>query len=139
VIKSDADFAYAHSRLGIALTATSAFQEALTEVEKAWSLSQENVETKANLAYVYSASGRTNDAEKILEEMKEIAKKRYVSAALFAEVYSVLGNRDEAFEFLNKAVDVRSSTAVMNLREPQFNPLRSDPRYQALVRRIGLE
>ncbi len=139
IIQTDPDFAYAHSRLGMALIATSAFEEAIAEVEKSWILSQENVETKAILAYAYSAAGRREDAEKILEEMKEIAKVRYVSPALFAEVCSVLGKRDEAFEWLDRAVEARTSTLVMNLNEPQFNPLRSDSRYRRLIERIHLE
>ncbi len=139
VIQTDPDFAYAHSRLGMALVVTSAFEDAIAEVEKSWSLSQENVETKAILAYAYSAAGRTEDAEKILEEMKEIAKTRYVSPALFAEVCSALGKRDKAFEWLDRAAEARSSTLVMNLSEPQFDPLRLDPRFRRLIQRIHLE
>ncbi len=139
ILETDPNYAYARSRLGVALVASSAFEEAVAEVEKSWSLSPENVETKATLAYVYSAAGRREDAERILEEMKEIAKTRYVSAALFAEVYSALGKPDRAFEWLDRAAEARSSTLVMNLSEPQFDPLRSDPRFRALIQRLRLE
>ena len=122
ILETDPNFAYAHARLGMALAASSAFEEAIAEAEKSWSLSPENVETKAILAYVYFAAGRREAAERILEEMKEIAKTRYVTPALFAEVYSALGKRDQAFEWLDRAAETRSSTLVMNLSEPQFDP-----------------
>jgi TolB-like protein/Tfp pilus assembly protein PilF len=139
VLQTDPNFAYAHTRLGIALIATSAFEEAIAEVEKSWGLSQENIETKTTLAYAYFAAGKAEDAEKTLEEIAEIAKTRYVSPALFAEVYSVFGMLDEAFEWFDKALKSKSSTLLMNLREPQFDPVRSDPRYRRLIQRIGLE
>ena len=139
VSEMDPHYAYAHARLGIALAASSAFDEAVAEVEKSWSLSPENVETKAILAYVYFVAGRREAAERILEEMKEIAKTRYVTPALFAEVYSALGKPDQAFEWLDRAAETRSSTLVMNLSEPQFDPLRRDPRFRRLIQRIHLE
>ena len=71
--------------------------------------------------------------------MKEIAKTRYVSPALFAEVYSALGKPDLAFEWLDRAAEAHSSTLVMNLSEPQFDPLRLDPRFRRLIQRIHLE
>ncbi len=138
VLNTNPDFAYAHSKLGVSLILKSLIEEGTAEVEKARSISPENMEVKAYLAFAYAASGRTKDVERILEEMIEVAKTNHVEATLFAEVYSVLGDTDAAFEWLNRASEGHSTLFIMNLVEPQFDSIRSNPRFRMLLEKIGL-
>ena len=65
-------------------------------------------------------------------------KSRAVSPLAFAVVYSGLGDKDEAFAWLNRAADVRDALLCYIQVVPTYNPLRSDPRYDALLQRMGL-
>ena len=134
----DPTFSYAHARLGLALASKSFIDEAISEVETALRISEENSENKAILAYVYHEAGRLQEANAILEELEAKQRTTYVSPALIAEVYSAFHETDLAFEWLGKAADARTSTLLMNLREPQFDPVRSDPRYKLLLKRVNL-
>jgi TolB-like protein/Tfp pilus assembly protein PilF len=138
VLDTNPDFAYAHSKLGVSLILKSLIAEGTAEIEKARSISPENLEVKAYLAFAYAVSGRTKDVDRMLEEMKEVARTSHVEATLFAEVYSVLGNTDSTFEWLNRASEGHSSLFIMNLVEPHFDSIRSDPRFRMLLEKIGL-
>ena len=81
---------------------------------------------------------KRSKALKIVDELKEMAKQKYVSAYDLALLYTGLGDKEHAIEQLNKAYEERAGW-IINLRvEPLFDPLRSDPRFAGLVRRVGL-
>ena len=91
------------------------------------------------LAYAYAAAGRRDEAQKILDEQQRLAKQRYVSPYNFAILYTVLGDKDRAFEWLTKCVEQRAPIIHHLKSRPLFDPLRSDPRYADLLRRMNLE
>ncbi len=91
------------------------------------------------LAYAYAAAGRRDEALKILDEQQRLAQQRYVSPYNFAIIYTGLGDRDRAFEWLTKCVEQRTLIIFHLKSRPMFDPLRSDPRYRDLLRRMNLE
>ncbi len=89
------------------------------------------------LGYAYAVTGRRREAEAVLAALEERSKKRYVSPQAFAIVHIGLGNKAKALGLLEKAYEERSLD-LLGLTAEQFDPLRSDPRFQDLLRRIGL-
>ena len=87
------------------------------------------------LAYAYGVSGQRDEALKILNEQKRLAKQRYIASYNMAIIYIGLGDKDRAFEYLNKAHD-EGTNLLQVARRPLFDSLRSDPRYTALLQRI---
>jgi hypothetical protein len=83
-------------------------------------------------------SGRTGDAAKTIEIMKAWSKQRYVSPHSVALVYASLGETDVAFEWFESAFKVRSEHLGWLKVDPRVDSLRSDPRFSALMRRVGL-
>ena len=91
------------------------------------------------LGEVYAAAGKTDEARKVLEELKELSKHRYVSPFTFACIYSALNEKDQAFECLERAYQDRSyRMATLSVENWGVNHLRSDPRYKDLLRRLNL-
>ncbi len=135
-LKMNPEFWFAHAEFGTALVFMSSIDEGMAEIEKAVKLSG-HVLAKAELAYAYMAGNRRTDAERILRELKEISSQRYVPSTHIAMVYAVLGEKDSAFEWLNRAVQEGTSTISL-LNERTFDGLRTDPRFQKLLERIGL-
>ncbi len=92
----------------------------------------------STLAYTYALSGNRAEALKILEDLKARAGKTYVSPAHIATIYAGLGDKDQVFEWLEKAYAARSrSLAWLNVAQ-EWNDLRSDPRFTALLAKVGL-
>jgi len=89
--------------------------------------------------YIYAVAGRQNEALKILDELHEFSKRHYHDAFWTAVAYVGLGDRDKAFEWLNKAYEERSASMVFLKTEPAVDPLRSDPRFVELSKKIGLQ
>jgi TolB-like protein/DNA-binding winged helix-turn-helix (wHTH) protein/Flp pilus assembly protein TadD len=113
--------------------------EGIQELEKAVALSEGSIPRAiAHLGYAYAVVGRKNDAEKQLAQLKEVAKQRHVHPDLLAGVYAGLGQKEEAFEWLEKAYQVHARDLLELKYDPHFNNLHSDPRFIDLVRRIGL-
>jgi TolB-like protein/Flp pilus assembly protein TadD len=93
----------------------------------------------AELGYAYAATGRRGDALQILRELTKRAREQYVSPYAFALVYTGMGNKDQAFAWLDRAYEERASTLPFLMTNPTLAGLRSDPRFDALLRRMGLE
>ena len=117
------------------------YQEAVAELQNAVALDKapERWDRYPVLAYAYAVSGKRDEALKILNEQKQQAKQRYISPYNFAIIYTGLGDKDRAFEFLNKAYDEGAGGLSHFPVRPMFNSLRSDPRYPDLLRRMNLE
>jgi serine/threonine protein kinase/Tfp pilus assembly protein PilF len=92
-----------------------------------------------NLGWAYASTGRTAEALKLLEELQERAQKQYVPSWSFAVVYSGLGEMDKAFDWYEKAVDEREPLMLHFHVHPNYDPLRTHPRYKALLRKMNLE
>jgi TolB-like protein/DNA-binding winged helix-turn-helix (wHTH) protein/Flp pilus assembly protein TadD len=135
-INMDHFFAPAHYVMGATFVQKHRYDEAITELQKATELSEGSTAFNANLAYAYAVSGRRNEALKILTDLKNQSQHGFSNAPEIALVYVGLDDKDQAMTWLEKAFDERFSPWV--LMRPAFDPLRSDPRFQDLLRRIGL-
>jgi TolB-like protein/DNA-binding winged helix-turn-helix (wHTH) protein/Tfp pilus assembly protein PilF len=110
---------------------------AIAEFETAHRLFESSL-TLAHLAHVYAGAGRRRDAEDVLARLKAISKQRYVPAVHIAMVFEGLGDKEEAFRWLDKAYDERYWWMIMLKTDPRWDSLRSDPRFHNLLRRVGL-
>ncbi len=118
-------------------------EQAIAEFKKAVELTNKNSPLfspfyLAGLAHSYALAGRRSDAEQVLQGLLERARRSYVSPFDIALIYAALGEKDTAFAWMAKAVAERSTWLVYSKWEPRLDPLRSDPRFQDLLRRIGL-
>jgi len=135
----DPNFIGPHRRLGWIYLRRGEFSEALKEYQKACELSGDSVQDRAHQAYAFAISGHRSEAIKTLEQLNRLSKQKYVSQYLIAEIYAGLGEKDQALEWLEKACDEHATSVIFLKVEPSFNDLRSDPRFQEMVRRIGLQ
>jgi tetratricopeptide (TPR) repeat protein len=94
---------------------------------------------KASLGHAYAIAGRTGDARKVLADLQAASARSYVPAYWFALVYTGLGRRDEALRALERAYEERSTVLAYLLIDPRLAPLRQEPRYLALARRLSGE
>ena len=137
-IEMDPNFAVAHWHLGLAYEQKQVLDAAIEEFKKAISLSGGSPLMRAALGRAYAESQKKYEANEMLNELNELAKRQYVSAYEVAKIYVALGNNEQAFQLLEKAY-AEHSFHLVNLNVcPQLNPVRSDPRFQDLVQRIGL-
>jgi TolB-like protein/DNA-binding winged helix-turn-helix (wHTH) protein/Flp pilus assembly protein TadD len=132
----DPFFAVAHYELGQAFVQKQMYKEAIAELQKAIELSAGSTTYTSNLAYAYAVSGMRNEAAKILNDLKNQSHYAFSNAPEIALVYIGLNEKDQAMRWLEKAYAERFNPGV--LLRPAFDPLRSDPRFQDLLRRIGL-
>jgi len=137
-IEIDSGFAPAHTDLGLVYAQKQMYQEAISEYQKAINLDPENAFALSNLGYTYGKSGRKDEARKVLNQMQELSARRYVSPLDIASIHAGLGEKDEAFELLEKAYRERDDDLLFLKIHPPMESLRSDARFQDLVRRIGL-
>jgi TolB-like protein/DNA-binding winged helix-turn-helix (wHTH) protein/Flp pilus assembly protein TadD len=135
-IEMDPNFALAHNQLGQAYLQKQMRDEAIAELQKAVQLSAGSPACLANLARAYAASGKMDDAAKLLSDLKKRSNPGYSHASEIAVIYAALGDRNQAMTWLETGYEERFNPGV--LLRPGFDPLRSDPRFQELVRRIGL-
>jgi TolB-like protein/DNA-binding winged helix-turn-helix (wHTH) protein/tetratricopeptide (TPR) repeat protein len=135
-LKMDANFAVGHYELGQALVQKHMYDRAIAEFQRAIELSGHSGAFDSNLGYAYAVSGRKEEALKIVDELESRHPTNYSVDADIALIYVGLDDRDEAINRLNKAFDARFKASI--LRRPAFDPLRSDPRFQDLLRRMGL-
>jgi len=139
-LELDPNFTFAHSFLGLAYVEKSMSTEAMTEFEKALAISPGDAMATSGLGYAYAVAGRTGEAQKVLDRLSDLSKQKYVPAWSRAVIYLGLGEKDKAFEWLEKAYQERSTaTGLCVLKvSPLFDPLRSDPRFADLLRRMNL-
>ncbi len=128
------DFFSAHRVLGAAYSEKGEHQEAIQEINRAIELNPEQPDLLANLAYNYAKSGQREKALELLGQ----AKQRGADPSFIAIAYSALGQPDLAFEWLERAVEEGQSPFLFFLKVgPWYDPLRSDPRFQDLLRRMN--
>jgi eukaryotic-like serine/threonine-protein kinase len=132
----DPDFAPAHDWLGVAYLAKGD-TAGVTEVEAAVRLTGRQ-EYLGDLAYAYAVSGRRARALGALRELAGLSRRQYTSPNEFAVAYTGLGDRDQAFAWLGRAMDAHLSMIATMQVDPMFDPLRSDARFTQLLKRAGL-
>ena len=132
----DPNFALAHNQLAQAYLQKHMYDEAVAELKTAVQLSGGAPAFIANLARAYVASGKRNEAVKLLGDLKKRSNPTYSNAAEIAMIYASLGDTDQAMNWLEKGYEERFNPGV--LLRPGFDPLRPDSRFKELVHRIGL-
>lgn len=135
-IEMDPNFALAHNQLAQAYLEKHMNDEAVAELQKAAQLSGGSPTVLANLARAYAASGKKSEAIKILNDLRKRSNATYSHGPEIAVIYAALGDSDQAMNWLEKGYEERFNPGV--LLRPGFDPLRSDPRFQDLARRVGL-
>lgn len=127
-----------HFFLGAGYEGSGSPVDAITEYQKAIVLSGSNEDPTAALAHAYAAIGQRAKAESILRKLENKSKTEYVSPYLLATVYASLGDKERAFALLERAYQERSLDLTWAFKSDlRLDNLRSDPRFQSMLRRIG--
>ena len=135
-LELDPNFAVGHYELGQALAQKQRHDEASAAFQRAIQLSGHSAAFDSNLAYVHGISGRTAEAMKIVENLRNRLDRDPSIGADIALIHMGLGDHDAAMISLNRAYEARFKASI--LRRPAFDPLRSDARFKDLMHRIGL-
>ena len=134
----DPDYWLSHFSLATVYEKKGMRAEALAEFQKARQLENTFADTLGGLGYGYALAGKTKDAQKTLKEISRMSRRAYVPPYDMAIIYIGLGDKDEAFVQLNRAVDDRGIICAFWKVLPEVDSLRSDPRFAALLQRVGL-
>jgi tetratricopeptide (TPR) repeat protein len=133
------DFAAAHYFLGWAYEQKGMDEQTITHLQIALAVSPGTPDRVGALGHAHAVFKRKGQAQKALQELHKLAERRFVSAYDFAIIHVGLEEADQAFQWLERACEERSFSMLMSLKaEPRLDTLRSDPRFQDLVRRVGL-
>jgi TolB-like protein/DNA-binding winged helix-turn-helix (wHTH) protein/Flp pilus assembly protein TadD len=128
-----------HYYLGIGYEGTGKRLEAISEYQRAIEISGGDQDAMAALAHAYAVMGKKSEALKILDELQKRSDHLYVSPYLIATIYAGLGEKNRAFEFLEKAYAEKSLDMSWHLKaDPRIDNLRADPRFLILSRRLGM-
>jgi len=138
VIALDPNNYMAHWFLGIAYANERRFDEAIATSEKAVAMSSKAPGALGVLGMCYGLAGRKVEANKKLDELLELNRRRYVTPVALVQVYIGLGDKDRAFAWLEKAYQERSNFMAFLKVIPMVDPLRSDLRFDDLLRRMGM-
>jgi len=135
-IELESHWGFVHTQLGSVYLQKGMIAEALQEMEKAEPL-EPNAEVLGRVGHAHAVAGNRKEAEKRLEELMKLSKEKYVPPIGAAFIYIGLGDKDKAFEWLEKAYEERSGWFVW-INDPIFDSIRSDPRFTDLLRRLKL-
>ena len=137
-VASDALFVPAHVFLGRAFEQAGVNRDAIVEFRKALDLSEGDTNELAALGHSYAVSHQESEARKILQQLTDRSQQTYVQPTWVAVIHIGLGENDPAFDWLQRAYEDRSAWLVNLKIDPFFDPIRSDPKFVDLVRRVGL-
>lgn len=136
-LELDPNLDYAYWSLGLACAQKAMYEEAVAHLQKAVAFSGGSPMYVAGLGYAYAVAGRRREARKILDQLNDLSKQKYVSPYFIATVVAGLGEKQKALEGLEKAYQERGNWLVYVQAQPEFAPLRSDARFQNLLRRVN--
>jgi DNA-binding winged helix-turn-helix (wHTH) protein/TolB-like protein/Flp pilus assembly protein TadD len=136
-LEMDPNAGFTHWAIGNVYVQKKMYAEAVAEYQKAIPLSGDSPDEPASLGYVYALSGKRQEALRIIEDLKERSTRQHVSPTVIAVIYGGLGEKDAAFEWLEKAYNTRDFILTLLKIEPMFDPLRDDARFAELMRRVG--
>ena len=136
-LELDPNFWWSYQNLGLAYERKKQYPEAIAALERA-RLADDNPSSLGYLGYVYGTAGKKAEAQRALEELKELAKKRYVSPYNFACIYAGLNDKDQAFEWLERTYQERAFFMTQLKVDTVLDNLRPDPRFKDLLKRMNL-
>jgi tetratricopeptide (TPR) repeat protein len=132
----DGSFYYARYGLALALELKGAIPEAIAEYQKTISITDDSVPL-GMLGRLYAAAGRKAEAQKILQQLRQIREQRYIPAYSLALVYLGLGDRNQALHWLEEGYREHDGFNIGPIRiDPLLAPLHGDPRFEALAEKI---
>jgi len=137
-LEMDPHYAVAYAMLGQAYASKGCYREAVPDLDKYLELSRGGAAALALLGYAHARLGERNQALRILDELGVVSKRIFVTAFFFALVYAGLEDKDQAFMWLEKACEERFNRLAYLKVEAIWDPLRSDPRFADLLRRVGI-
>src|SRR3989454_2237709 len=137
-IEMDAHYSPAHLELARVYEQREMYDDALVEFAKARELSRDSPASLASLAHCYAVSGATADAQKLLQQLTEISQRQYVSSYDLALIHHGLGQKEECFEWIDRAYEIRDGWMIYITVDPRWQSLHSDTRFSHVVRRVGL-
>ena len=135
----DPSYYLAHLFLGLTFAAKTMWQDAVESLSRASELSPRSPVTMGYIGYALAASGRNEEALGMLDRLEELSRDRFVSSYYRALVYIGLKENDRAFEYLDRAFLERESWLPALNTFPLFDGVRSDPRFTALIRKMGMK
>jgi serine/threonine-protein kinase len=138
VVRTEENFAWAHGVLSLAYARSRRFEEAVRSAERARAL-DDGVDAPAWAGYAYAVAGRRKEAVRVARELDTIAARRYLPPFRVSLVHTALGDKDRAFAWLEKAYEDRSPWLAYIKHDPTLDPLRSDRRFDDLLKRVGLK
>jgi tetratricopeptide (TPR) repeat protein len=136
-LELDPTYFAARRYLGQAYAQKGKYDLAISELQRAVATNGSPL-IRAELAHTYARAGKRDEAQKILTELQRLSSERYISPYHIALIYSGLGNKEEAFNWLEQAFQGRTDYLVFLKVDPRFDWLHGDPRFTSLLERIGL-
>jgi serine/threonine-protein kinase len=137
-LEMDPNFAPAHFFLGMTYVQKAMFEEAFEEFQKAKVLFGDSTLTNAALWHAYARRGKTDEVQKVLDELAKISQQIYVPLYYVAAVYADVGDKERAFHWLGKCFEEREMWLAFLKVDPIWSDLRTDPRFNELLKKIGL-
>jgi len=137
-VELDPNYPVTYWILGLLYRITGRHESAISAGEKGVSLSGGSPLMRAALAHTYGKSGMAKEAQQVLDDLTELANHKYVASHFFAGIHIGLGDGDRAIEYLEKSYEEHSHWLIYLHLDPSMDDLRSDPRFQDLLRRVGL-
>ena len=137
-VELDPNYPVTYWILGLLLRKTGRFELAIAEGEEGVKLSGGSPLMRAALAHTFGTAGRNKEALQILDELTELGKQKYVAPYFFAGIYVGLGENERAIEYLEQSYEEHSHWLIYLHIDPSMDALRDNPRFQDLLRRVGL-
>ena len=140
-VELDPNYGIAHEYIGLAYLQKSMDKESILELEKGLDISPNSLAALWKVGFAYGLNGRSSEARQILHRLVELSKKQYVAPVMVAWVYVGLGDKEKAFSWLERGYEERFiGLGGVDLKlNPGWDPLRPDPRFADLLRRINLQ
>lgn len=138
VLRNDPKFCLPHVQLGLIYSQKKRYRAAIDHCGKVTSTGGTRLALNA-LGYIYAAAGEKHPAKEILDELKRLHRNGYSSCYASAAIYAGMGEVNAAFDFLNRACEVHDPELMWLKWDPQLDNVRSDPRFQGLMNRLGLQ
>ena len=138
LLKLDPNAAGAYDCLGTSYLATGQYEKAIAAAQKASGFSNADPTRVVGLGRAYALAGKKADARRVIEQLRQLSAHTYVSPYFFATIYAALGQKDEAFNWLDKAFHQHDRYLAWLKVDAAIDPLRSDARLTRLLRQVGL-